>query len=198
VRRARIPVLFSQGFHPLPRVSFGPALPLGVESLAEYLDIYVEGFMKKEEITRGLDRELPPGIKIIQTEEIPLNSQPLAVIINKAKYLVSLKDNKFFPPLKARDSDCLVKGFMAKEEAIVSRKGKDGIKRQDLRSLVDDLSCDDGFTWRLVLKGSAGPLKVIQGVFQLSEEETRSLNVLKTEVYFSEIPYKKQRTFVGR
>ena len=37
IRRARLPIAYSQGFHPLPRFSFGPALPLGVESEEEFL-----------------------------------------------------------------------------------------------------------------------------------------------------------------
>src|SRR5574342_830996 len=43
VRRARLPVAFSQGFHPKPRVSFGPALPVGVESHCEHLDLELLG-----------------------------------------------------------------------------------------------------------------------------------------------------------
>ena len=183
VRRARIPVKFSQGFHPHPKVSFGPALSVGVESLVEHFDIFVEGFIEGEEISGRLSEKLPPEIKIVRIEEISLNSQPLFTI-NKVRYIVSFKDNHFILPLKARDFDHIIKDFLAKEEMIVSRKGKNGNKPLNLRSLVDSVSRNNGFTWELVLKGNIGPLKVIQGIFQLSEEEIKSLHVLKTEVYF--------------
>ena len=45
-RRAQIPLVFSQGFHPLPRVSFGPPLPVGYESRAEFLDLQVQGTLQ--------------------------------------------------------------------------------------------------------------------------------------------------------
>ena len=79
LRKANIPVLYSQGFSPHPRISFGLALPTGFESEAEYVDIYLgeEFFMNdfdSKSIQQDIDRALPVGmdalgIGIVSTSE---------------------------------------------------------------------------------------------------------------------------------
>ena len=63
IRRARLPVSFSQGFHPKPRVSFGPALPVGIESLCEYLDLNLLGPADPADVLARLGPELPGGLR---------------------------------------------------------------------------------------------------------------------------------------
>jgi radical SAM family uncharacterized protein/radical SAM-linked protein len=70
VRRAGLPVAFSQGFHPKPRVSFGPALPVGVESLCEHLDLELVGPADARQVGDRLARELPPGLTVLSAELI--------------------------------------------------------------------------------------------------------------------------------
>ena len=82
LRKANIPVLYSQGFSPHPRISFGLALPTGFESEAEYVDIYLdeEFFMNdfnSKSIQQDIDRALPVGmdalgIGIVSTSEVSL------------------------------------------------------------------------------------------------------------------------------
>src|SRR5262249_10404404 len=66
-RRAKLPVAYSQGFHPLPRISFGPALPLGIESEEELLDIELTESMPAAEIGRRLGEELSQGFSVYWT-----------------------------------------------------------------------------------------------------------------------------------
>ncbi len=70
--RAELPVAFSQGFHPMPRFSFGDALPVGLESVCEPAALELTRFMRPHEVAQALNRELPHGLGIILAEMGPM------------------------------------------------------------------------------------------------------------------------------
>lgn len=72
IRRANIPVAFSKGFHPLPRISFGFPSPVGIESEEEYVDFEICGSFQSNFIT-SLNSEFPEGIEVKSAKEIPLS-----------------------------------------------------------------------------------------------------------------------------
>ena len=74
VRRSGIPIRFSQGYHPMPKIDLGPALPLGVESLEEYIDFESFGFINAGDIKETLKKEFPQGLNVLDCEEIPVNA----------------------------------------------------------------------------------------------------------------------------
>ena len=65
-RRARIPLAYSGGYHPMPRMNFGPALPVGVESVAESFECLLAEPMKASDFTEQINRELPRGLGILE------------------------------------------------------------------------------------------------------------------------------------
>jgi len=69
-RRATLPIAFSNGFHPLPRFSFGPALPLGATSDHELVDVELTARVTPSELVRRLRAELPSGLVPIAAWEI--------------------------------------------------------------------------------------------------------------------------------
>jgi radical SAM family uncharacterized protein/radical SAM-linked protein len=72
LRRAGLPLSFSQGFHPLPLLSFGRALPVGVASLCEWFSIYLRAGREPEQAALDLNGTLPAGIRIVSAENLPL------------------------------------------------------------------------------------------------------------------------------
>ncbi|MCX8073441.1 MAG: TIGR03960 family B12-binding radical SAM protein [Candidatus Binatia bacterium] len=92
VRRARLPVAFSEGHHPLPRLSFGPALPFGIESESEFADLYLCEFLHPSEVKDRLNGEMPSGISIADAGEVPLRAPSLGKLIRGARYRVDLSD----------------------------------------------------------------------------------------------------------
>ncbi len=70
-RRAELPVVYSQGFNPRPLLSFGPALPLGVESRAEYWDVSLSRELFPEELLNTLNGEVFPELKIEEVTPLP-------------------------------------------------------------------------------------------------------------------------------
>jgi radical SAM family uncharacterized protein/radical SAM-linked protein len=69
MRRARLPLAYSQGHHPAPRLSLGDALPLGIESRDETMEIILRRSLEPQELARRLNTELPAGLAILEVRE---------------------------------------------------------------------------------------------------------------------------------
>ena len=65
-RRAGISLSYSQGYNPHPKMSYGNALALGVESYGEYVDIDIENDISEEELMTSINAQLPEGIKFVK------------------------------------------------------------------------------------------------------------------------------------
>ncbi|MBL7191585.1 TIGR03960 family B12-binding radical SAM protein [bacterium] len=92
-RRAQIPLIFTEGFNPHPRLSFGPALPLGYESEGEYFDAWI--LQNEAEILSGLNQALPPAIRIMQEAEIDMKAASLSDSINLLRYCIEIPAEKY-------------------------------------------------------------------------------------------------------
>ncbi len=86
LRRAKIPMAYSQGFNPHPKMSFGPPLAVGFESEAELVDIELTNYLELSTIIKNLSREMPPGINLMEGQEVPLVTKSLSASINGAVY----------------------------------------------------------------------------------------------------------------
>lgn len=95
LRMAEIPFVLSKGFHPKPEISFGPSLPVGVESEKEYFDLKIYGEFKEEYIER-LNKILPEDLKIIEAKTLPQGTPSLSSFILRYKYIVELENGLFF------------------------------------------------------------------------------------------------------
>ncbi len=90
VRRASIPVRFSGGFHPSPRISFPDALPTGVESEAEIIDLELDRPLTAREVVEGLNRQLPEGFRVIEGACLPWKTSSPSASIERTFYRVEL------------------------------------------------------------------------------------------------------------
>lgn len=88
VIRARLPVAWSQGHHPLPRLSFGPALPLGYESLAETLEGELAERVDPASAARRLAAELPEGLYVLAAELVPCGAPRIETAESAVRYRV--------------------------------------------------------------------------------------------------------------
>ena len=70
-RRAGIPLAHSGGFHPMPRMKFGPALPVGVESVAEPFTFHLSEPVEADDFMARMNRELPQGIAVLEAHAVP-------------------------------------------------------------------------------------------------------------------------------
>jgi radical SAM-linked protein len=99
LRRAHMPVYYSKGFHPRPKVSFDFALPVGMESKSEFFDVILTEDLDSEFIRKMLDSQTPKGMEICLVTKIPLNSKPLPLSANKIFFTILIERPKVVPSL---------------------------------------------------------------------------------------------------
>lgn len=148
LRRARLPLAYTQGFNPHPRLNLGAALPLGFTSQGEILEVWLEGEIPLGDIESALNPVLPPGIEISLIEETELWSPKVQNLIQTISYQISC-------PSPPSDIGKQIESILAKSELIRERKGKE----YDLRPLIHTLQLDEQsrITMRLsALPGATG------------------------------------------
>jgi radical SAM family uncharacterized protein/radical SAM-linked protein len=91
IRRAAIPISFTGGFHPGPRISIANALALGHTSNGEIVDFELTEEMEVEEFRSRLIAQLPDKIPLYRVEEVELKSPAATQILTKAEYLIKLQ-----------------------------------------------------------------------------------------------------------
>jgi radical SAM-linked protein len=128
IRRARLPLAYSQGFNPHPKISLSPALPLGFTSACELIDIWLEAAIPSEEVFVALDESSPPGIKVHWINEVPVSEPALPAIIQSACYRVELLN-------RIEDLADRVDTITRASQLLRSRRGK----TYDLKPLIEDI-----------------------------------------------------------
>jgi len=137
VNRGGVPILFSEGYHPHPKFSFAGATSVGVESDAEYMDLWVKGWITAQEVKKILNGSLPAGICILEAEEIGMKAASLSAMILKTHYRVA-----FGREWSDKLHDLCVQ-FLAQDSFIIHRKKKNDIQSIDIRAELYSL-CASG------------------------------------------------------
>jgi radical SAM-linked protein len=91
LRRSALPVSFTGGFHPLPRVQFGLALPLGVEALGEWMDVELAQPLAVERARAALQQQLPEGFALLSVAEVPVSGPSLSQQIVASSWQLALE-----------------------------------------------------------------------------------------------------------
>lgn len=92
IRRAQLPLAYSQGFHPQPKINLACALPLGMTSECELVDIWLESEIPMQEIQDLLVPALPPGIRLIEMQAIEGREPALQTQVLAAEYVITFLD----------------------------------------------------------------------------------------------------------
>ncbi len=129
LRRARVPVAFSAGFSPHPKVSYVGAAPTGAASEAEYVEIGLAERRDPEEVRAALDASLPPGIDVLECVEA-LGPGSLADRIDATTWRVEL------PGVAPAELAAAVEAFLAADVVTVEKRTKNGLRDIDARPAV--------------------------------------------------------------
>lgn len=133
VFRARIPMAYSSGFNPHPRISYAGAAPTGSASEAEYLEIALAEVLDPAEVHRTLDESLPAGLDVLEVVESSGGS--LSELLQASRWRIELPG--------AGDLGALVEAFLARETVLVERMTKKGLREFDARAAVLSLVADE-------------------------------------------------------
>ncbi|MBD0267569.1 MAG: TIGR03960 family B12-binding radical SAM protein [Cyanobacteria bacterium Co-bin8] len=90
IRRAALPITFSGGFHPTPRISPANALPLGATSSGEVVDFELKAWVEPEDFGKRLAAQLPSDFPVLGVESVPLESPSATKVLEKAEYCLTL------------------------------------------------------------------------------------------------------------
>jgi radical SAM family uncharacterized protein/radical SAM-linked protein len=161
-RRADLPLAFSAGFHPMPLLSFGRALPVGVESREEWLSITLREEWAGAEVRRALEGLLPSGMRILRVEELPLTGrQPQAVVED---YLLVINGGAATEQLEQHRVQW---GRFLEQTSVCCRsRSRKGVREVDIRPLVKDVvPFREGFLIRFDWhNGYLSPLRIVSAV----------------------------------
>ncbi|MFQ6672303.1 MAG: TIGR03936 family radical SAM-associated protein, partial [Candidatus Tectimicrobiota bacterium] len=193
LRRAELPVAYSQGFNPQPRVSFGPALAVGVASQWELFDLELIKLMRPAHVLERLRAVLPEGLRVIEVSQVPLKAPPPDEAVSAQTFQVSGRTAAFRPPdgVPARRAHRRrLEAFLAQETIPYMRhKGRRTVEL-DLRPLIEEARVvdaeDDWLMVHLLLPfgraGSARPHEVMEVCYGLADEELATLQIEKVAV----------------
>ncbi len=158
IRRAKLPVAYTQGFSPKPKLAYSPALPVGIESQAELMELTLVGHHDARDIAARLAAELPPGLSVLAAEAAP--ALPLsagAAVVYRAQLA---------PDAVARVDEALDRFAHAPTWPV--ERAYDGYRREiDLKKFVRALARDaDALTMEILQtqEGTARPAEVVQSL----------------------------------
>ncbi|MBE0598887.1 MAG: TIGR03960 family B12-binding radical SAM protein [Desulfuromonadales bacterium] len=173
-RRAGLPVRYSGGFHPAPRISFPDALPTGVESEAEILDFELYRPWGGAETVAALNAELPAGFRVVEGEAVPWQTPSPSVSIKESHWQVLL------PAAVPAELPARVTEFLSLQSLPTTREKHGKAVAIDLRPDVTDLRLEEGSLRIALRRGS--PVPITAWLLGLSTEAVRELRIRKTAV----------------
>ncbi|MBW1766411.1 MAG: TIGR03960 family B12-binding radical SAM protein [Deltaproteobacteria bacterium] len=174
-KRAGLNLVYSKGYHPMPKLSFTTALPVGTESLHETADIELYETMPISSAREKIDRQLPTGIRINSLEDVThkvksprLWESHFHITTNGLK--MDLKDLQY---------------FLQSDHFPVTKSGKKGNKIINARSLVKSMSLTPPHGLNLIITHTSGPelkpIDIIKAVFHLDDHHVKGIKILKTK-----------------
>ncbi|MGD9847597.1 MAG: TIGR03960 family B12-binding radical SAM protein [Desulfuromonas sp.] len=177
LRRMKAPLRYSQGFHPHPRLSFPDALPTGVASRAEIVDIELIRPWAAADFGHQLNAQLPAGFAVLAAWSVsPQTASPAASIV-RSDYRVPL--NPQFPPdLAQRLQQALTATSLPWQR---QKEGK--TLKRDLRPDIADLHLDASGLLLSLYRGS--PVAVAACLLDLDDTAARALGICKQAVHFT-------------
>lgn len=178
VRRAQIPVAYSQGFSPHPKIAYGRALPVGVSSQAEYFDVALREPVMIDKFIERLNESLPSNLKVLGADLLK-NKSSLIELAERMRYNITLF------------ADCLDKEQIAELTsrrfflALKKIKIKSDIKQADL-SDIDDFQvrkCNGKILIDTTVGKDVRPHNLIAGVEQMLDIKFKKVIIERTAQY---------------
>lgn len=148
-RRGQMPIKYSQGFNPQPKLSIANPLALGIESIEEYMDIDLNKKIPEEEFIKIMNKELPEDIRILDVKYLD-NKKSISSQIRWGYYQIKVRIGKI-QDVKLLES--LIKEWLDKDQIIIKkikRKRKKIIEKdKDIKHLIGNVTISSEETVKL-------------------------------------------------
>ena len=173
-RRAGIDLSYSNGFHPMPKISFDDPLPMGMEGLKEFFFISLKSDITCEELMRKTNRELPEGLLINGCEETTQKAPSPELRVDR--YTVTLKEGEF----DRRRLERFTKSRQM-EYVFTNKKGISGTV--DLKAAILCIDLVKPNSIQLAVRNGGGkrirPAMVLERVFELPMKDIKTASIIK-------------------
>ncbi len=125
-RRAGLPIAFTQGFNPHPKLSFAAPLAVGTAGEAEFADIELDQLMPAEVVAESLAAALPQGLRLIEVRQAAQSAPALMALVDRAVYTAKAA---LIDPPQNETLQSAVNSFLARPGIMVERRSKAGEMR---------------------------------------------------------------------
>ncbi|MBM3274878.1 MAG: DUF2344 domain-containing protein, partial [Candidatus Sericytochromatia bacterium] len=177
LRRAALPVTFSQGFNPRPSVEFAAPLALGITSQAELVDVYLGTKVDPSDYLVRLNAALPAEVQLSEAWDTPIKGSSLMALAEEATYRVTVSE-----PVPSAAWDA----FLARGTIPYVKQGKTGAKTVELRPLILGIQTETPTTVVLRLKtgsrGNGKPEDVVDALGIFLETDIATVDVHRTDL----------------
>jgi len=154
LRRAQVPLAYSQGFAPHPKISLASPLSLGITSEAELMDVFLTRRMSPSYFIKETSQELPRGIEVMEIKEIYLGAPSLQAKLRATEYRVDIETNRV-----PDDTRSAIASLLQADHFPWCHMRDTGPRHYDLRALIEDIwaiSCGEALcTLGMRLKSSS-------------------------------------------
>ena len=188
-RRAALPLRYSQGFAPRPKLGAGPSLATGWTSSSEWLDLELQGIDwdagRLAALLEELNRHAAPGLRFLAAGVLPEKGLSLNAAVERSAYRATFPEPPFEPAFADLDAGC--RAFLARDAVPFEReqRGQGRSRRLDLRPFVYDLAALDGRTVALELRtasdGSAKPTEILEAACAVPRHLVPLIQIHKTD-----------------
>lgn len=164
IHRTGIPLAYSEGYNPRPRISLAAPLAVGVTSEAELMDVFCTRWISPHFFTAAVSQQLPPGIAMRQILPVALTLPSLQAQLRQAEYSVTVETDA-----GEKEIETKLTALLALETLPWQHQRDTGVRQYDLRALISDLwlidcqppYCTIGMRLRCDSGGSGRPEQVI-------------------------------------
>ncbi|RMG82432.1 MAG: DUF2344 domain-containing protein [Chloroflexi bacterium] len=142
LRRANLPLLYTEGFNTRPRIQLASALPLGITSECEIIDVALKEPIELDGLKERLLATSPTGLEIYRIESVPIDGPALQTLVRSAEYRIEFKE-----PIDTQALENKIRDMLAQDAIIIERvkkrKRREKRIKVDLRPLIHELRMED-------------------------------------------------------
>ena len=135
LRRARVPLAYSHGFNPQPRIALAAPLPVGVTSEGELMDVFLVESVPRRDFLERVEPQLPAGVRVLDIDEVSISEPSLQSRVRFADYQVTVESK-----LSRDEVEDRIRRLLSAKEVFRERRRDTRVRRYDLRPFIKSLA----------------------------------------------------------
>ncbi len=187
IRRARVPVRWSNGFNPRPKMSFPLALSVGIAGRRELMELELEELVPASQVQQAVQAQLPQGVRVAQVERLEAG---VRARIEQVVYRIDLPHGLAVTQAQVAD--------LLRQDSLVVTRGRHGDKHVDVRPFVDSIDLEPGprgtrmtVAFAVTPRGTGNPRDILALLGVATAPGEPAAQVARTEIRLAALPARK-------